>query len=102
MVGATVLTVAGLASAGLAVNAATLSVAPASSVGKAQSLLVPTATPSVVDDNGGLRPEDVSDDATATPAPVTTAEPGDDDLPQHSGQDDDEPDDHSGGDGSDD
>lgn len=86
VIGATVIAVAGLASAGVAVNAATLSLAPASSIGQAPSLLVPSVTPSVVDDKGGMRPDDVSDDAT--PSPVPSVEPGDDNLPSNSGQDD--------------
>jgi hypothetical protein len=65
-----------LAAGGVAVNAATLNATQASDLGR---------VPGTVADDHGV-------DATRTPHPTPsasgTAEPGDDDLPQHSGLDD--------------
>lgn len=88
IVGATTLGVIALASTGIAVNAATLSVLPTSKIGQAPSLLVPAPSATALDDKGGLRPDDVADDATGTPSPWPEAETDDDSLPRSSGQDD--------------
>jgi len=77
---------------------------PASEIGRAPEVLIPSSTPS--DDNGGDRPDGVSDDGTPTPSPTGTPEPGDDERPGHDAGDDNPDDSHSGsgssGSGSDD
>jgi hypothetical protein len=67
-----------LAAGGVAVNAATLNAAQASDLGRVPG--------TVADDHGVHASRSAS--PTSSPSPSGTAEPGDDNLPRHSGQDD--------------
>ena len=106
---ATAVSVVILVSAGIAVNAATLGNVPATEIGRAPEVLVPSSNPSG-DLRGDGTPEDEPSDS-ATPTPTPSASDDDDGLPRHSGEDerpghdadDDNPDEsHSGSGGDDD